>query len=134
MVFTLGTPQFICQGYSTLENPSSLIGNKNIMNEILLHAICQILNNPRSLSKRLRYAPHTSQTCSFWWPEGPEVSESVFNSRSQVSFWCLALRIRKSSFIASETEPISPSTDTSRRPELMVFACSDICFNCRKAV
>jgi len=34
----------------------------------------------RSESKTDRYAPHTSQTRSFWWPDAPDVSESCCNS------------------------------------------------------
>lgn len=83
----------------------------------------------RSLSRRLRYAPHTSQTCSFWWPEGPEVSWRFFNSRSHASFWCLAVRVLCSSLSARATEPVSPRTETSSNPVLIVLERSEICLS-----
>lgn len=57
------------------------------------------------------------------------MSDRFFNSRSHVSFWCFADRTLNSSDMARDTEPISPRTETSRRPELMVLVSSDICFN-----
>ena len=85
--------------------------------------------NRRSLSSRLRYAPQTSQTCSFWWPDGPEVSWRFLRSRSRVSFWCFAVRTLCISLRDVATEPVSPRTDTSSRPLLIVLERSAICLS-----